>query len=189
MKVGSTGEYINTEIRIPSLVGTDAFIVYLHFGLFPYTPLQLGTLQRIKHFLSVQHSTIALETVSRKPEDLRKLADVHPELDAWVKANGAPPKLNVDPIQQREIFVKVEQRFADIFSPKDISDIVVESITVPARDGHSILVKKYSPKEASAPGPLIIEIHGRGFGDWHFTRKRVALLGVCQGIRRHLPQH
>jgi len=115
------------------------------------------------HFF-FQYVTMALDTVSRKREDLLILADVHPELDAWVKANGVPPRtIPSDPVKARELFLKMEQRFADTFSPKDVSDVLVENITVPARDGYAIPVKVYRPKNATPPGPLIIEIHGGGF--------------------------
>lgn len=110
---------------------------------------------------------MALDSVSRKPEDLLKLADVHPELEAWVKANGPPPPsgtLTADNMPAiREMFIGFEQQYCEAIRPSDISDVLIENITVPARDGYPIPVKTYRPKNTSTPGPLSVQIHGGGF--------------------------
>lgn len=106
---------------------------------------------------------MALDSVSRKPEDLLKLADVHPELDAWVKENGPPPSSTTDIPALRQMFGFLEKRYLDAIAPTDISDVQIGSIIVPARDGYPIPVKTYRPKNSSTPGPLIVEIHGGGW--------------------------
>jgi acetyl esterase/lipase len=106
---------------------------------------------------------MALDTVSRKPEDLLKLADIHPELDAWIKANGETTATPTDYKALRQMFALEQQRYLNTIGPKDISGVLVESITVKARDGYDIPVKTYRPKNSSVPGPLIIEIHGGGY--------------------------
>jgi acetyl esterase/lipase len=106
---------------------------------------------------------MALETVSRKPDDLLKLADTHPELDAFVKANGPMPAPPTNIQDLRNMMTSMEQRYATAYNPPDTSDIQADQITVSARDGYAIPVKTYRPKNASTPGPLIVHIHGGGF--------------------------
>jgi acetyl esterase/lipase len=107
-----------------------------------------------------------LDSVSRKPEDLLRLADIHPELAAFLEANktqGPPPSPPpTDVVSIRKMYEKLTTRsFDKRYGPDSAIGVKIEEKTVTARDGFEIPIRTYRPdSSALEPGPLIIAFHG-----------------------------
>ncbi|EPS39940.1 hypothetical protein H072_6393 [Dactylellina haptotyla CBS 200.50] len=100
-----------------------------------------------------------MESISRKPEDLLKLADLHPELAAWLQAHPfpAPPQ---DLVGLRAVYEKLNQRYVGAITRDQDTDITIENRTILARDGYDIPIRIYRAPSSTEPGPLIVAIHG-----------------------------
>ena len=100
-----------------------------------------------------------METISRKPEDLLRLADLHPELAQWLQAHPLPPTPQ-DLAGMRVAYEKINQRYLQTLTAGLTADIRIETRTVTGRDGYEIPIRIYRAASSSEPGPLIIAIHG-----------------------------
>jgi acetyl esterase/lipase len=109
-------------------------------------------------------STI-LDSVSYRPEDLLKLADINPELAAFIEATKdeePPPRPANEPAAFRKMFGALLVRYFDkMFGPDSAVGVKIDDCTVTARDGYEIPIRTYRPEDVDTePGPLIITIHG-----------------------------
>lgn len=82
------------------------------------------------------------------------------------------PKVNLSPDffsgfqpeKRKEILVEEEKFYRELTAPFSVdSGINTEFFTVPARDNFKIRVKKYTPKHATHPSPVMVFFHGGGF--------------------------
>ena len=104
-----------------------------------------------------------MDSVSRAPEELLKLADPNPEFKAFLDANPSPRQsIPSDVNVIRQLYASACETYLASFGPNSADGITIESRTVPARDGYAIPIRTYRPTASSAPGPLIIAIHGGG---------------------------
>lgn len=101
-----------------------------------------------------------MDSVSRKPEDLLKLADLHPEIAQWLQNNSPPPQNLQDINSLRAMYEKINQRYLESFGADTATGVTVEDRTVTARDGYEIPIRTYRPASSTEAGPLIIALHG-----------------------------
>jgi acetyl esterase/lipase len=97
--------------------------------------------------------------ISQDPADIAKLADIHPELAAYVEKHKNDPRPD-GLVGLREYYLQMNKRYLDSFGPDSASGVTIQNRTVRARDGYKIPFRTYRPTSPSAPGPLIISIHG-----------------------------
>lgn len=93
---------------------------------------------------------------------MARLANIHPEVSAYIKAQETATPVPHTLEGVREFYTALNQRFADSFGPELQEGVVVGNTIVPAIDGYQIPIRTYKPTLASAPVPLIISIHGGG---------------------------
>lgn len=101
--------------------------------------------------------------ISRKPDDLLKLADPHPELLAYLeqqKQKNESPQQGMDAM--RVAYTAMAQRYLDSLGPDTAHGVIIEDRTVRARDGYDIPIRTYRSAAAPGAGPLIVSIHGGG---------------------------
>jgi acetyl esterase/lipase len=114
-------------------------------------------------FTEVEFSDICLQRtmddVSRRPEDLHKLADLHPELAQWLQDHPQPPPPQDLP-SMRALYEGINQNYLNTLTRGFTADIHIESHTVLASDGYQIPIRVYRPAASTTPGPLIVNIHG-----------------------------
>ncbi|KAJ4293992.1 hypothetical protein N0V90_007681 [Kalmusia sp. IMI 367209] len=100
-----------------------------------------------------------MESVSRKPQDILRLADLHPELARWAQTHLSPPPPQDLPTM-RAIYEKINQNYLKILTIDFKAHILIESHTVLTSDNHHVPIRIYRAASSSTPGPLIVNIHG-----------------------------
>jgi acetyl esterase/lipase len=103
-----------------------------------------------------------MDSVTGNQEDLLKLAELHPELAAYLQAHPlpAPPS---DLVGLRAVYEKINQRAVSVLTADfklDADAVTIKNQTVTARDGYEIPIRIYHPSSSINPGPLIVNIHG-----------------------------
>ena len=100
-----------------------------------------------------------MDSISRKPEDLRALANLHPELAQWLQ-NHPPPPMPQDLPGMRAMYEAINQKALEHNTANLNIDIRVEERSVPSTESFKVPIKIYRAAASTTPGPLIIAIHG-----------------------------
>jgi acetyl esterase/lipase len=104
-----------------------------------------------------------MDSVSRAPEDLLRLAEPNAEYKPILDAIPTTPRPIPDDVNiLRQAYAIACKNYLTSFGPESADGVVTESLTVPARDGYAIPIRTYRPVASSPPGPLIIALHGGG---------------------------
>ncbi|KIW03885.1 uncharacterized protein PV09_05178 [Verruconis gallopava] len=98
-------------------------------------------------------------------QDIKDLAKIDPEFEAFLKTLPVVPQLRGDiPTLRKQLSEAKRKQQAAAGLVETPLDIKEEDITVTARDGYLIPVRTYKPKDPPEGGsPLIVLYHGGGF--------------------------
>jgi acetyl esterase/lipase len=100
--------------------------------------------------------------VLREPDDLLRLADIHPEMVAYLEKHSSDKTSSAGMEELRAAYTAMNERYLESLGPDTALGVRIKNRTVLARDGYDIPIRTYHPAEATEPGPLIVFIHGGG---------------------------
>lgn len=100
----------------------------------------------------------------RTLEEIEAFAQIDPEFAQAVKS--APPLPNITEYAPQDIRLGAKafaQQFAEA-NPVDPASILIENITIPARDQYPIPARLYKPATSvTGQSPLVVIFHGGGY--------------------------